>query len=83
MTKNVLFPLQNYFSQNGYYIAKENWNAPNYSMHFHDSVEITLLTQGTGKQIVNGTDYVMPTYTFSIMYQQDCHKYYDLSPDNV
>ena len=78
----LLYPLKNYFAQNGYFIAKENWNEPSYAMHFHDCIEITLLTKGTGTQLINGTPHYMPTYSLSIMSLQDCHKFLELSSDN-
>ena len=34
-------------------------------------------------QIINGTEYHMPQYTLTIMHRHDCHRYYDLSPDNL
>lgn len=34
-------------------------------------------------QIINGTEYHMPTYTLTIMHNHDCHRYCDLSPDNL
>lgn len=79
----LLYPLKNYSTQNGYYISKDNWDEPGYAMHFHDSIEITLLVQGTGSQIVNGSTYAMPTYTMSIMTLKDCHKFDDFSSDNL
>ena len=81
--KQLLFPLKNYFSPNGYNIAKNNLPLERYSMHFHDCIEISLLAQGTGMQIINGTEYHMPTYTLTIMHHHDSHRYYDLSPDNL
>ena len=80
--KRLLFPLKNYFSPNGYNIAKQNLPLERYSIHFHDCIEISLLSEGTGKQLINGTEYHMPKYTFTIMHHHDCHRYYDLSPDN-
>ncbi len=79
----LLFPLKNYATPNGYYMSKDKLNEPWYSMHFHDSIEITLLAKGQCNQIINGTEYFMPTYTFSIMCRQDCHRFYDYSPDNL
>ncbi len=81
--KNLLFPLKNYFSPNGYNIAKHNLNLENYSMHFHDCIEISLLAKGTGTQIINGTEYHMPTYTLTIMHHQDCHRYCGMSKGNL
>ncbi len=81
--KNLLFTLNNYFSPNGYNITKQNLPLERYQMHFHDCIEISLLSQGTGMQNINGTEYYMPTYTFTIMHNHDCHRYYDLSPDNT
>jgi AraC-like DNA-binding protein len=34
-------------------------------------------------QNINGTEYHMPTYTLTVMHNHDCHRYYDLSPDNL
>ena len=79
----LLYPLKNYSAPNGYHISKDKLDEPWYAMHFHDSVEITLLTKGTCNQIINGTEYFMPTYTYSIMCRQDCHRFYDFSPDNT
>ncbi len=79
--KIVLFPLKNYPTPNGYYISKDKLDEPWYSMHFHDSIEITLLIRGTCHQIINGTEYFMPTYTCTIMWRQDSHKFYDYSAD--
>ena len=79
----LLYPLKNYPTPNGYHISKDKLDEPWYAMHFHDCVEITLLTKGTCNQIINGTEYFMPTYTYSIMYRQDCHRFYDYSPDNT
>ena len=79
----LLFPLKNYSTPNGYHISKDRLDEPWYSMHFHDSVEITLLSKGTCSQILNGTEYVMPTYSYFIMCRQDCHRFYDYSPDNT
>ena len=81
--KPLLFPLKNYDTPNGYYISKDKLDEPWYAMHFHDSIEITLLIKGTCHQIINGTEYYMPTYTYTIMWRQDCHKFYDYSPDNL
>ena len=80
--KHLLFPLKNYFSPNGYNIVKENLPLERYSTHFHDCIEISLWAQGTGKQIINGTEYRMPQYTLTVMNRYDCHRYFDLSPDN-
>ena len=52
-------------------------------MHFHDCIEISLFTQGTGTQIINGTEYHMPTYTPTIIHHQDYHRYYGTSPENL
>ena len=79
----ILYPLKNYSAPNGYHISKDKLDEPWYAMHFHDSVEITLLTKGTCNQIINGTEYFMPTYTYCIMCRQDCHRFYDFSPDNT
>ena len=81
--KPALYPLKNYPTPNGYYISKDKLDEPWYAMHFHDSIEITLLIKGTCNQIMNGTEYFMPTYTYTIMWRQDCHKFYDFSPDNL
>ena len=81
--KPALYPLKNYPTPNGYYISKDKLDEPWYAMHFHDSIEITLLIKGTCNQIMNGTEYFMPTYTYTIMWRQDCHKFYDFSPDNM
>lgn len=81
--KPALYPLKNYPTPNGYYISKDKLDEPWYAMHFHDSIEITLLIKGTCSQIMNGTEYFMPTYTYTIMWRQDCHKFYDFSPDNL
>ncbi len=81
--KPSLFPLKNYPTPNNYYISKDNLNEPSYAMHFHDSIEITLLTKGTCHQIINGTEYFMPTYTYTIMWRQDYHRFYDFSEDNL
>lgn len=81
--KPALFPLKNYPTPNGYYIAQDNLDEPWYAMHFHDSIEITLLIKGTCNQLINGTEYFMPTYTYTIMWRQDYHKFYDFSPDNL
>ena len=79
----ILFPLKNYSTPNGYHISKDKLDEPWYSMHFHDSIEITLLAKGTCSQIINGTEYFMPTYTFVVMCRQDCHRFYDYSHDNL
>ena len=79
----ILFPLKNYSTPNGYHISKDKLDEPWYAMHFHDSIEITLLAKGTCSQILNGTEYIMPTYSFFVMGRQDCHRFYDYSPDNV
>ena len=81
--KPLLFPLKNYSTPNGYHISKDKLDKPWYAMHFHDSIEITLLIKGSCNQIINGTEYAMPTYTYTIMWRQDCHKFYDYSPDNL
>ena len=81
--KPALFPLKNYPTPNGYYIAKDKLDEPWYAMHFHDSIEIAILAKGTCNQIINGTEYFMPTYTYMIMWRQDYHKFYDFSPDNL
>ena len=81
--KHLLFPLQNYFSPNGYNVAKNTLTSERYSMHFHDCIEISLLAKGAGMQNINGTEYHMPTYTLTIMNRYDCHRYYDISPDNL
>ena len=81
--KPLLFPLKNYSTPNGYYISKDKLDESGYAMHFHDCIEITLLTKGTCYQIINGTEYFMPTYTFTVMWRQDCHKFYNYSPDNL
>lgn len=81
--KPLLFPLKNYPTPNGYYIAKDKLDEPWYNMHFHDSIEITLLIKGKCNQIINGTEYFMPTYTYTIMWRQDYHKFYDFSADNL
>ena len=79
----ALFPLKNYPTPNGYYISKDKLDEPWYAMHFHDSIEITLLIKGTCNQIINGVEYFMPTYTYTIMWRQDYHKFYGYSPDNL
>lgn len=81
--KTLLFPLKNYPTPNNYYISKDKLDEPRYNMHFHDSIEITLLIKGTCHQIINGTEYFMPTYTYTIMWRQDYHKFYDFSEDNL
>ena len=81
--KRVLYPLKNYFSPNGYNVAKAVLTQERYSVHFHDCIEISLLSKGHGKQIINGTEYPMPQYTFTIMHHNDCHRYLDLCPDNL
>lgn len=81
--KHLLFSLKDYFSPNGFNLAKHNLTEEPYFMHFHDYVEISLLAQGTGMQNINGTEYHMPTYTLTVMHNHDCHRYYDLSPDNL
>ncbi len=81
--KPSLFPLKNYPTPNGYYISKDKLDEPWYNIHFHDSIEITLLIKGTCHQIINGTEYFMPTYTYTIMWRQDYHKFYDFSTDNL
>ena len=81
--KPALFPLKNYSTPNGYHISKDKLHEPWYAMHFHDSIEITLLIKGTCHQIINGTEYFMPTYTYTIMWRQDYHKFYDFSADNL
>lgn len=81
--KHLLFSLKDYFSPNGFNLAKHNLTSEPYFMHFHDYVEVSLLAQGTGMQNINGTEYHMPTYTLTVMHHHDCHRYYDLSPDNL
>ena len=81
--KPLLFPLKNYPTPNSYYISKDKLDEPWYNMHFHDSIEITLLIKGTCHQIINGTEYFMPTYTYTIMWRQDYHRFYDFSKDNL
>ena len=81
--KYLLFPLKNYFSPNGYNITKEVLLTGDYSMHFHDCIEISLLAKGTGKQDINDTEYHMPTYTLTVMHHRDCHRYHGMSPDNL
>ena len=81
--KMLLYPLKNYSAPNGYHISKDKLDEPWYAMHFHDSVEITLLEKGTCHQIINGTEYFMPTYTYTIMCRQDYHRFYDYSTDNL
>ena len=79
----ILYPLKNYSAPNGYHISKDKLDEPWYAMHFHDSIELTILSKGTCHQIINGTEYFMPTYTYTIMCRQDCHRFYDFSPDNT
>lgn len=81
--KQLLFSLKDYSSPNGFIVATHNLTEGPYFTHFHDYVEISLLAQGTGMQNINGTEYHMPTYTLTVMNQHDCHRYYDLSPDNL
>ena len=81
--KHLLFSLKDYFSPNGFNLAKHNLTSEPYFMHFHDYVEVSLLAQGTGMQNINGTEYHMPTYTLTVMHHHDCHRYYNLSPDNL
>lgn len=81
--KHLLFSLKDYVSPNGFNIEKHNLTEGPYFMHFHDYVEVSLLAQGTGMQNINGTEYHMPTYTLTVMHNHDCHRYYDLSPDNL
>ena len=80
--KHLLFSLKDISPPNGFNIAKHNLAEP-YFLHFHDYVEISLLAQGSGMQNINGTEYHMPTYTLTVMHHYDCHRYYDLSPDNL
>ena len=79
----VLFPLKNYSAPNGYHISKDRLDEPWYSMHFHDSIEITLLAKGTCKQIINGTEYFVPTYSYFVMGRQDSHRFCEYSSDNL
>ena len=81
--KHLLFSLKDYSSPNGFHIDKHNLTDEPYFTHFHDYVEVSLLSQGTGMQNINGREYHMPTYTLTVMNQHDCHRYYDLSPDNL
>ena len=81
--KPSLFPLKNYPTPNNYYISQDKLDEPWYAMHFHDSIEITLLIKGTCNQLINGTEYFMPTYTYTIMWRQDYHRFHDFSPDNL
>ena len=81
--KQLLFSLKDYYSPNGFNIATHNLTEEPYFTHFHDYVEVSLLAQGTGMQNINGTEYHMPTYTLTVMNQRDCHRYYNLSPDNL
>ena len=81
--KHLLFSLKDYFSPNGFNIATHNLTSEPYFMHFHDYVEISILAQGTGMQNINGTEYHMPTYTLTVMHHHDCHRYYNLSPNNL
>ncbi|MBQ3019731.1 MAG: helix-turn-helix transcriptional regulator [Clostridia bacterium] len=81
--KPALFPLKNYPTPNNYYISQDKLDEPWYAMHFHDSIEITLLIKGTCNQLINGTEYFMPTYTYTIMWRQDYHRFHDFSPDNL
>ncbi len=80
--KHLLFSLNNFFSPNGYNVTKKHYDPEIYPTHFHDCLELTLLSKGTGKQNINGTEYYMPTYTLTIMSHQDIHRYYDLSSDH-
>ena len=81
--KHLLFSLKDYHSPNGFNIEKHNLTSGPYSMHFHDYVEVSLLAEGTGMQNINGTEDHMPTYTLTVMHHHDCHRYYNLSPDNL
>ena len=81
--KHLLFPLKNYFSPNGYNITKQVLLTGDYSMHFHDCIEISILAKGTGKQTINDTEYDMPTYTLTVMHHQDCHRYHGMCQDNL
>ncbi|MBQ2768590.1 MAG: helix-turn-helix domain-containing protein [Clostridia bacterium] len=80
---HLLFPLNNYFSPNGYNAVKSHYEPEIYPTHFHDCMEITLLSEGTGWQNINGTEYYMPTYTLTVMSHQDIHRYYDLSENHL
>ncbi len=81
--KHLLFSLNDNASPNGFNIEKHILTSEPYLMHFHDYVEVSLLTQGTGMQNINGTEYHMPTYTLTVMHHHDCHRYYDMSEDNL
>ena len=81
--KHLLFSLKDYSSPSGFNLDKHNLTSEPYFTHFHDYVEVSLLVQGTGMQNINGREYHMPTYTLTVMNQHDCHRYYDLSPDNL
>ena len=81
--KHLLFSLKDYSSPNGFNIEKHNLTEEPYFTHFHDYVEVSLLAQGTGMQNINGREYYMPTYTLTVMTQHDCHRYYELSADNL
>jgi AraC-like DNA-binding protein len=81
--KHLLFSLKDYYTPNGFNIEKHILTSEPYSMHFHDYVEVSLLAQGTGMQNINGTEYHMPTYTLTVMHNYDCHRYYDMSSDNI
>ena len=81
--KHLLFSLKDYSSPNGFNIDKHVLTSEPYLTHFHDYIEVSLLAQGTGMQNINGREYHMPTYTLTVMNQHDCHRYYDMSPDNL
>jgi len=76
-----IYQLKDFIHQNDYHIAKHSQKS--HLLHFHDCIEISILEKGTGIQVINGTEYLMPKYSFSIMNYSDCHAFYDLSNDNI
>ena len=52
-------------------------------MHFHDCLEILIMLQGTGTQLLNGTECAINCSTVTCLFINDYHAIYNLSKDSI